>query len=139
MARHLTELDAERALRRGKPVDQLLGFDSVDGRLTIRWLTISPWRDGAFVVSEHHVVHLVDFGVYELAPVDPTEQVGEGRDRGRFEDIHAAFAAAASLGACGDRWTNFGVLADEVEDHRPAREGAPGRERSGRDSNPRTP
>ena len=114
--RHLTPAQAADALRRGKPVEQLLRSEPYDGQPTVKWLSVNPVRDGGFVVTAHHVY---DDGVAEsmsLTPVDAEEYVGEGVDVGRHSEADAALEAAGDHGALSDRWVNFGMVADEYAD-----------------------
>ena len=110
--RHLAPPIAEATLHRGKGVEQLLRVE----RGTVSWLTIFPPRDGGFVVSLHHVVDVgsADFrDVTEFPPVDDTEDHGEGRDVGIFDNAAEALRAAAAFGAVPERWVNEGVIEAE--------------------------
>ena len=113
--RHLTPDQAAAALRRGKPVEQLLQSEPHDGQPTVKWLTINPVSDG-FVLSAHHVFDDGIPDVYELTPVDSEEYVGEGVDVGRHAEAEAALEAAGDHGAHSARWVNFGMVADEYAD-----------------------
>lgn len=123
MARHLTEPNAVSALRRGKEVEQLLGFGSVEGRRTIRWLTLGP-SEGRFRLRVHHVFDVGDgeelWDASELPSVDAAEDHGEGRSLATTDTPEEALALASSdHGADPGRWVNFAVITDEVNDHRP--------------------
>ena len=114
--RHLTPAQAVAALRRGKPVEQLLRSEPHEGQPTVKWLSVNPVRDGSFVVTAHHVYDDGIPDVYELTPVDPEEYVGEGVDVGRHAEPEAAIEAAGDHGALSDRWVNLGMVADEYAD-----------------------
>jgi len=120
--RHLTEPEAASALRRGKEIEQLLGFDSVEGRRTIRWLSAGPW-EGGFHLTLHHVLDAERnevWDVSELPSVDPDEDHGEGRTLATPATPEELLALASSThGADPARWVNFAVITDEVTDHRP--------------------
>jgi len=118
--RHLTLDQAAAALRRGKPVEQLLECGLHDGERTVSWLAVTP-SCGEFTVTAHHVYDdgRPDFrDVAEFAPVDEWEGVGEGVEVARRADPAAALEAAARHGAASDRWVNFGVVGDEYADAR---------------------
>src|SRR5687768_10446426 len=97
--RHLSFEQAVAALRRGRPVEQLLESAPHDGRPTVRWLTISP---GGFTLTGHHVYdegspEFLD--VTEFSPVDDEEYIGEGVEIGSHADPEAALDAARAHGA----------------------------------------
>ena len=91
--RHLTPAQAAAALRRGKPVEQLLQSEPHDGQPTVKWLSVNAVRDGGFVVSAHHV--------YDVE---------------RHAEAEGAIEAASDHGALSDRWVNFDMVADEYAD-----------------------
>ena len=71
--RHLSPDQAVAALRRGKPVEQILESVPHEGRPTVRWLTISPV---GFALTAQHVYdegspEFLD--VSEFSPVDDEE------------------------------------------------------------------
>lgn len=114
--RHLTPAQAVAALRRGKPVEQLLRSEPRESQPTVKWLSVNPVRDGGFVVTAHYVYDDGIPDVYELTPVDAEEYVGEGVDVGPDAEPEAAIEAAGDHGARSDRWVNFGMVADEHAD-----------------------
>jgi hypothetical protein len=118
MRRYLTWLEAVAALRRGRAVEQLLSGEPVDGRPTVRWLSVYP-HDGAFVVAMHRVFDACDpefLDLTEFAPVDEREGVGEGAEVGRTADPEGALRDAGALGAMPERWVNEFVVAEEYRD-----------------------
>jgi hypothetical protein len=107
--RYLHPTAVGATLDRGKGVQQLLSV----GQGTVSWLTISPSRDGRFVLSLHHVVDIGAgefFDVSEFPPVDESEDHGEGREAGAFDDAGEALDVAGTLGATPDRWVNEGMI-----------------------------
>jgi hypothetical protein len=114
--RHLTPAQAAAALRRGKPVEQLLPSEPHDGQPTVKWLSVTPERDGSFVVTAHHVYDDGIPDVYECTPVDAEEYLGEGVDVGRHAGAEDALEATIDRGAHSDRWVNVGMVADEYAD-----------------------
>ena len=121
--RHLTPEEAADALRRGRQVEQLLASEPHGGRATVRWLTISPRRGGAYDVIVHHVYDDGDedfVDVAEFSPVDDDEGIGEGADLAQENDPEAALEAATAHGASPDRWVNAFVVGDEYADARDA-------------------
>jgi len=113
--RHLTPDQAAAALRRGKPVEQLLECGSHDGERTVSWLSVAP-SGGEFTLTAHHVYDdgRPDFrDVTEFTPVDEWEGVGEGVEVARCAEPAAALQAATRHGASSDAWVNFSVIGDE--------------------------
>jgi hypothetical protein len=116
--RHLTPAQAVDALRRGKPVEQLLPSEPREGHRTVRWLSVNPVRGDGFVLTAHYVYDDGIPDVYESTPVDPEEYLGEGVDVGRHAEAEDALEAAGDRGALSERWVNFGIVADEYADRR---------------------
>ena len=77
--RHLTFEQALAALRRGKPVEQLLESPPHEGRPTVRWLTVNPGRDEVSVWA-HHVYDEGDLGTVDVTAFSPVD-VEEYADR----------------------------------------------------------
>ena len=120
--RHLKLEQAAAALKRGKPVEQLLPSEPHDGQPTVRWLTMESSRD-SFVVRLHHVYDegspdALPVDVSEFTPVDDDEYWGEGVKVARSPHPDGALGTTRDHGATNERWVNFGVIADEYSDAR---------------------
>lgn len=125
--RYLTFDEAVAALRRGAPIEQMLGIDwprdgSDGSQGVVRWLTASRHHerlspdDGRFVLSRHEVIDIgsgVMCDVSEFPPVDRDEYTGVGRHVADDSDASALLALVATVGGRDDRWVNFGVIGDE--------------------------
>lgn len=118
VVRHLTEQQANAALRRGVPIEQLMTTSLAEG--TVTWLELSATGDG-FVLRRHHVLDdgLDDFiDVYVFRAVNEDDYIGEGVVLGTFHDAQGAFEAASRVGADMSRWVNGGVVQREYADLR---------------------
>ena len=129
MRRHLTPDEATATVHRGASVQQFLGFaDRRDGRATLKYLEVSPTRDGVAVL----VLHAFDDGTDQFQDVgeftlveqwDPIDDEGDfrGEDPTRIvldSPVAALTHAATHLGASWDRWVNSGLIDDEYADAR---------------------
>lgn len=122
--RHITSVQAQSALSRGKHVEQYLGRVDDGEAPTIRWITLAM-VGAAFRLTLHHVEEPADLRTFDLAklqPVDHTEHVGEGRPICEVATWVAATAEAKRLGARADRWVNQGMVGDEYSDDATRRE-----------------
>ena len=119
--RHLTDGQATQALRRGRAVEQFVEFEELpDGRLAVRWLTISPVA-GGFKVLVHRVEDVggdAPWDPTEYPPLDDEEYTGEGRRLAVLQDAESALALATGHGARANSWVNSGLVGEEYIDAR---------------------
>ncbi|MBK9494049.1 MAG: hypothetical protein IPO08_05805 [Xanthomonadales bacterium] len=118
MTRYLTESNLMAALRRGAPVEQLLGVRLDEGDCVLSWIEIDTDRQGRYVVSERQVFDdeiegLCDVREYE--PFDPDHPYGRCRE---FDAAQDALEHAVSLGASLHRFVNSGLISEEYRDLR---------------------
>jgi hypothetical protein len=121
--RHLTRAFALGALGRGKEIEQFLGGIQRDGRHGIRWLTLSPGRDGITVYLDE----VEDVGTdtfWDIANFPPLN--GQDEPWGKVITVvptpeEALDLAERDFGARSDRWVNQDVVGDEYGDYRTAR------------------
>ncbi|MHC5905677.1 hypothetical protein ACVNF4_17505 [Streptomyces sp. S6] len=120
--RHLTPAFTLGALRRGKQVEQFLGGIERDGRRGLRWVTVSPGREGVMVcLSEVEDVGDDTFrDVTEFPPLDLEDEVW-GKEIGTVANPEEALRLAErELGADPARWVNQGFVCDEYHDFQAA-------------------
>jgi hypothetical protein len=121
--RHLIHSFAVGALRRGKTIEQFLGEIQTEHGRGIRWLEISPTRDG-FIVYRGDVVDVgtddrLDISVFPW--LDPEHEDDDDRMAVAATPEEALAFAERFLAAHPDRWVNQGVVCDEYADYRRAR------------------
>lgn len=114
--RYLTPVEAVAALRRGSQIEQLLDRRVLaEGGAAIRWLTAFQ-SGGRFELVVHDVEDIGTDDFLDLSsfpPIDNEEDAGEGRSLATADEAEGVIDAAASHGACSERWVNFGVMQDE--------------------------
>ncbi|WP_139178585.1 hypothetical protein PRJ39_06410 [Lysobacter enzymogenes] len=117
--RHLTFDDAVSALRRGRVVDQLIEIAPAYGTTVIRYVSVTPTKEGSFDVS---LIERFDEGrpdfldVYAFSYVDPDPPHGSTEN---FPAPGEALAYAQNeLGCSGDKFVNEGVIQDEYRDRK---------------------
>lgn len=118
MPRHLTVTDVKAALRRGSPVEQLLGTRLDEDDRVLSWIEIDVNRQGRYVVSEFQVFddEIAEFSdVHEFEPFDPDHPYGTSRE---FDAADDALEYAISLGASLNKFVNEGLIDEEYRDFR---------------------
>jgi hypothetical protein len=112
--RHLTLREADLALKRGRPVEMLLG---AVGERGIRFAQIAETRDGVTVqVHEMHRTSADFLDLYEATPLDGDNPEGVVFER-TFERLEALIAdLKVRYPDQTLAMVNFGVLADEYLD-----------------------
>lgn len=114
--RYLTRQFAIGAIRRGNEVEQFLGGDTIDGSPVIRWVTISPGRDG-IEVAVNTRLDLDDDRFGDLPNLPPPPSGPEESRLGRTDDPEQALLIAERHPAVSpDRWVNVAVAGDDYRD-----------------------
>jgi hypothetical protein len=118
--RYLSESFAIGALRRSAPIEQFLGPAYVGERPGIRWVAIEPRRSGGYAIvlylrldvgSEH-------FGdLLNLPPLNPDADEDDMTMAVIDDAVEALTIAEWLTDASRDRWTNFGVAAEDYFDY----------------------
>lgn len=106
--RHLTPAFALGALRRGKQIEQFLGAVERDGRHGVRWIALSPGREGIGVYLEE-VEDVPSDGlrdIADLAPLDPDDEAWGKKITTVTSPEDAIRLAEQEFGAIADRWVN---------------------------------
>lgn len=102
------------AINRGRQIEQLLGRHVLaDQRVLLRWVTAYSTED-AVTASLHEVIESEAAPAEESTAFDPAEEHGEGRNIGTWQSANEALDALRSVGTSPDRWVDFGILQDEV-------------------------
>ncbi len=114
--RHLSFEQVVAALNRGRTVEQLLGRHVLpDQKVLLRWISAYP-SEGTIKASLHEVLAVESTPVHESGAFDLTEEHGEGRIIGTWQSADKAIADLTTMGAVRNKWVNFGVLTDELND-----------------------
>jgi hypothetical protein len=122
--RYLTRAFALGALRRSKQIEQFLGSIQDGDKHGIRWLSLSPGREGIGV----YLHDVEDIGtdnfwdITEFPPLDPDEETW-GIVTVVTTPEEAIELAERDLGADPAKWVNQGVACGEYGDYRAARHG----------------
>ena len=119
--RYLTPKSAITALRRGRQIEQFLGGIQTGERRGIRWISLSPGREG---IGVHlHEVEDVGTGTFwnltEFPPLDPDDET-QGLVTVVTAPEEAIRIAEHDLGADHARWVNQGFACDEYGSYRAA-------------------
>lgn len=72
--------------------------------------------NGNITASLHEVIETETTPALESTAFNPAEEHGEGQEIGTWQSAAEALDALTPVGAAPDRWVNFGVLQDEVND-----------------------
>jgi hypothetical protein len=119
--RHLSELEIQQALGRGKSVAQLQGGEVREpfGAI-VRWLSLREARHGQVVLELHEVA---DAGRDDFFDVGELPSIhGDDVLEVAFSSLEAALDhAVEQLGASRERFVNESMLGDEYADLRRAR------------------
>jgi hypothetical protein len=111
--RHVAATFLESTLRRGKPLEQLLGGLQQNGERSIRWLELRPVNAS---------VEIWDFVALDIGDAEHLDLYGfigaeEGLLVERFSSPAEALSyAQAHLGAARHRWVNQSVVQIEYHD-----------------------
>ena len=119
--RYVTPKFAITALRRGRQIEQFLGGVQAGERRGIRWISLSPGREGIGV----HLHEVEDVGtdtfwnLTEFPPLDPDDET-QGLVTVVTAPDEAIRIAEHDLGADHARWVNQGFACDEYGGYRAA-------------------